>query len=179
MATSLRSPRRSTAFGAQYTTNGMPHERRDGRFLRPKLSKANAFGLVGGSAKSARTEQAGLHHESDDRVRRRSSVLCIGASGGNRIVTATEQVALSVLVRGVSLPEAVAAPRVHHQAIPDRARFEEFAPLDPSLRSALEAKGHSFEPISNVANVQAIFIDKNGSRVAVSDPRKGGAPAGD
>ena len=106
--------------------------------------------------------------------------LCVGASGGSRIVTATEQVATNVLLFGMDVAEAVAAPRIHHQGIPESLRVEEVAPLNPSLRDALEARGHVITPIHNVANVQAIQIERMPTRSlhAASDPRKGGRPAG-
>ena len=60
-------------------------------------------------------------------------VLCIGASGGSRIVTATQQVALQHLLFDVPIDTAVAAPRVHHQGLPDTLRTEEVMPMDPAL----------------------------------------------
>ena len=107
-------------------------------------------------------------------------VLCVGASGGSRIVTATEQVALNVLLFDMTAAEAVAAPRVHHQAVPDKLRTEEVVPLPEDLKSGLKARGYTIEPIYNVATVQVIQIGTSsaGGLMAASDPRKGGSPAG-
>jgi gamma-glutamyltranspeptidase/glutathione hydrolase len=107
-------------------------------------------------------------------------VLCVGASGGSRIVTATQQVAMNVLVHGMSAADAVAAPRIHHQGAPGALRVEKVAPLEPSLQDALRARGHHIEPIDNIAHVQLIQIERTPERRlhAVSDPRKGGRPAG-
>jgi gamma-glutamyltranspeptidase len=57
---------------------------------------------------------------------------------------------------------------------------EKVAPLDPSLQEALKKRGHRIETIYNVANVQAIEIERAPKRLlhAASDPRKGGRPAG-
>jgi gamma-glutamyltranspeptidase/glutathione hydrolase len=106
--------------------------------------------------------------------------LCVGASGGSRIVTATQQVAMNVLLHGMDAGDAVAAPRIHHQGAPDALRVEKVAPLDEALQDALRARGHSIEPIHNVANVQVIEIRHSPERRlrAASDPRKGGQPAG-
>jgi gamma-glutamyltranspeptidase/glutathione hydrolase len=106
--------------------------------------------------------------------------LCVGASGGSRIVTATQQVAMNVLLHGMSAGEAVAAPRIHHQGVPDALRVETIAPLDSTLQDGLVARGHRIEPIRNVATVQAIQIEHARERrlQAASDPRKGGRPAG-
>jgi len=76
--------------------------------------------------------------------------------------------------------DAVAAPRVHHQGVPEALRVETVAPLDATLQDALRARGHLIESIHNVANVQAIQIERSPERRlhAASDPRKGGRPAG-
>jgi len=107
-------------------------------------------------------------------------VLCVGASGGSRIVTATQQVAMNVLLHGMNASDAVAAPRIHHQGTPETLRIENVAPLAPELVDALTARGHEIESIHNVANVQVIQIEQTPERVlrAASDPRKGGRPAG-
>jgi gamma-glutamyltranspeptidase/glutathione hydrolase len=106
--------------------------------------------------------------------------LCVGASGGSRIVTATQQVAMNVLLHGMSAADAVAAPRIHHQGVPEALRVEKIAPLEPALEEGLLALGHQIEPIHNVANVQLIHISRDDGREleAASDPRKGGRPAG-
>ena len=87
---------------------------------------------------------------------------------------------MNVLLHGMTASDAVAAPRIHHQGIPEALRVEEIAPLPPELRDALVARGHTIKPIHNVANVQAIQIEQGPERRlhAASDPRKGGRPAG-
>ena len=95
-------------------------------------------------------------------------------------MTATQQVAMNVLLHGMSAGDAVAAPRIHHQAVPEVLRVEKVAPLDEELQDELRTRGHVIEPIYNVANVQAIHVDRDSGRrlQAASDPRKGGRPAG-
>jgi gamma-glutamyltranspeptidase/glutathione hydrolase len=87
---------------------------------------------------------------------------------------------MNVLLHGMSAAQAVSAPRIHHQGVPETLRLERVAPLDPALRDALVALGHQIEPIHNVANVQLIDIERSAElRLhAASDPRKGGRPAG-
>jgi gamma-glutamyltranspeptidase len=113
----------------------------------------------------------------------RGPVLCIGAAGGSRIPTATEQVALRILVRGESPANAMAAPRVHHQGAPAELRTERFATAPAALLAALRDRGHVLGQLDNIAVVSLVRIDRsNASRTlltAVSDPRKGGMPAGD
>lgn len=105
-------------------------------------------------------------------------LLCIGAAGGSRIPTATTQVAVAMLVRGQSGDVAIAAPRVHNQAVPDTVRTERAVPMSEAALAALRARGHALDTIEMVAVVQLIAIGPDGALHASSDPRKGGAPAG-
>ena len=167
-------------FGARFTAAGIVMNDEMDDFSRGG-GKANAFGLVGGHRnlpapfkRPVSTMSPTIVFAGDD------PALCVGASGGSRIVTATQQVAMNVLLHGMSAEDAVAAPRIHHQGIPDALRVEKVAPLDTTLQDDLSARGYTIEPIHNVANVQAIEIISGPERRlrAASDPRKGGRPAG-
>ena len=167
-------------FGARFTAGGIVMNDEMDDFSRAG-GQANAFGLVGGHRNLPGPWKRPVSTMSPTIVLENGEpVLCVGASGGSRIVTATQQVAMNVLLHGMDAAEAVAAPRIHHQAIPAALRVEKIAPLDSTLQEALVARGHTIEPIHNVANVQAIVIDQSGERRlhAASDPRKGGRPAG-
>lgn len=167
-------------FGARYTAGGIVMNDELDDFSRAG-GKANAFGLVGGHRNLPGPWRRPVSTMSPTIVLREGApVLCAGASGGSRIVTATQQVAMNVVVHGMNAADAVSAPRIHHQAIPEALRVERIAPLDSKLQEELRERGHDIEPIHNVANVQAIRIDRRSGRRlhAVSDPRKGGRPAG-
>jgi len=47
-----------------------------------------------------------------------------GAAGGPTIITATMEVILNVIEHHMSLADAMRAPRLHHQALPDTIRYE-------------------------------------------------------
>lgn len=167
-------------FGARFTGGGIVMNDEMDDFA-SDVGQANAFGLVGGAPNLPGPWKRPVSTMSPTIVFGNGKPeLCIGASGGSRIVTATEQVALDVLLFGMDAGRAVAAPRIHHQGIPASLRVEQIVPLDPALQDALRERGHSIEPIYNVANVQAIEIQRIPTRslMAASDPRKGGRPAG-
>ncbi len=167
-------------FGARFTAGGIVMNDEMDDFA-SGVGKANAFGLVGGARNLPGPWKRPVSTMSPTIVLRSNEpVLCVGASGGSRIVTATQQVAMRVLLHGMDAGEAVAAPRIHHQGIPETLRIEKIAPLEPSLQDALAERGHQIEPIHNIANVQAIQIEHAPGRhlIAASDPRQGGAPAG-
>lgn len=100
-----------------------------------------------------------------------------GGSGGPRIITGTVQALLNALVRRMDAGEAVGAPRMHHQWLPDVVRLEEGLGAEGGLVSGLEAIGHRVERTGGVGVVQLIVRDGAGVHAAC-DPRKGGVPAG-
>jgi gamma-glutamyltranspeptidase/glutathione hydrolase len=167
-------------FGARFTGGGIVMNDEMDDFSRSG-GEANAFGLVGGHRNLPGPWKRPVSTMSPTIVLQAGHpVLCVGASGGSRIVTATQQVAMNVLLHDMDAGEAVSAPRIHHQGIPDTLRVEQVAPLASELQDALRSLGHRIEPIYNVANVQAIEIQRVPERSlrAASDPRKGGRPAG-
>ena len=167
-------------FGARFTGGGIVMNDEMDDFA-SGVGKANAFGLVGGARNLPGPWKRPVSTMSPTIVLQDGKpALCVGASGGSRIVTATQQVAMNILVHGMNASEAVSAPRIHHQGVPDALRVETVAPLDSALQDALRARGHQIETIHNVANVQAIQIERSPERRlhAASDPRKGGKPAG-
>lgn len=165
-------------FGARYTAAGMIMNDEMDDFARA-VGEANAFGLVGGAPNLPGPGKRPVSTMSPTLVLRGGTpLLCLGASGGSRIVTATQQVAMNQLLFGMTPAQALQAPRIHHQGRPNELRTEEVQPLDPDRLRALVARGHIHEPIHNVANVQLVRILPGGRLVAASDPRKGGRPAG-
>ena len=102
--------------------------------------------------------------------------MAIGTRGGAAIPTTILQVFLNVVVYGRSLPDAIAAPRYHHQAVPEEMSYErELAPK--SLIDALNAMGHGVAARGAIGDVHAILFEK-GRLIAVADPRRGGAAGG-
>ncbi|HVZ37635.1 MAG TPA: gamma-glutamyltransferase [Polyangiaceae bacterium] len=101
-----------------------------------------------------------------------------GARGGPRIISATWQVISNVIDFGMSVEQAVSAPRVHHQWLPDELLIEEGGvPLE--TRNALEALGHHLRAVPEIGNAPAILRDSaSGSFSGVADPRRGGAVGG-
>lgn len=103
---------------------------------------------------------------------------CLGGSGGPRIISNTLQVLLNRFALGMDAVEAVNAPRLHHQWVPDELVLE--AEISPDTVEALRRRGHTIEVRpwrTSPSAVQAIFVDPSGVREAASDPRKRGQPA--
>jgi gamma-glutamyltranspeptidase/glutathione hydrolase len=106
-------------------------------------------------------------------------VLVVGGSGGPRIISATMQSALNVLLWDMGAEAAVASPRMHHQWIPDSLELESSV-RGGEVEKTLTGYGHVISQRSAAA-VQLIRVSRaSGMRWdAASDPRKGGRPAGD
>ena len=139
-----------------------------------KIGEPNVFGLIQGVANAIEPHKRPLSSmtptivEKDGRV-----VLVLGSPGGPTIINTVLQVLVNVIDHGMALDEAVAAPRIHHQWLPDHVRYERQG-LPQDVRDALAAMGHAFapRPSSRLGDVQAIGIDPTtGTRQGVSDPR--------
>src|SRR5207249_8942858 len=102
---------------------------------------SNAFGLVGFEANLPGPGKRPLSSMSPTIVLKDGKpVLVTGSPGGSRIISTVLQVIVNVLDYGMDVAAAVAAPRLHHQWLPDEVRIERgFA--DDTL-AALRAKGH-------------------------------------
>jgi gamma-glutamyltranspeptidase/glutathione hydrolase len=75
-----------------------------------------------------------------------------------------------------SLTDAVAAPRFHHQSLPEELSFENGRAPRETI-DALNAKGHAVSGRAAIGDVHAVLFD-GGRLVAVADPRHGGAAGG-
>jgi len=139
--------------------------------------EANAFGLVQSDRNAPAPGKRPLSSMSPTIVLERDRVrLIAGGSGGPRIINGTLQVMLNVLLRGMSPQQALLAPRLHHQWLPDVVQFED-GWTDLAMIESLEALGHATSRRPTVGKVQIIEVTEAGIEPA-SDPRKDGVPAG-
>lgn len=101
----------------------------------------NLFGLVQGRANRIAPGKRPLSSMTPIiGVRDGHAVLVAGSPGGSRIITTVLETVLNLTVFGMTPSEAVAAPRLHQQWLPDAVFMEPFA-LSPDTRAMLEAIG--------------------------------------
>ena len=106
-----------------------------------KPGAPNAYGLVGGDANAPGPGKRPLSSMSPTIVFRDGRVMLVtGTPGGSRIITMVVQVILNVIDHQMNIAEAVAAPRIHHQWLPDQVFAERG--LSPDTIRLLEARGH-------------------------------------
>ncbi|MEX2531706.1 MAG: gamma-glutamyltransferase, partial [Gemmatimonadota bacterium] len=97
-----------------------------------------------------------------------------GTPGGSTIITTVFQTIINVVDFGMNVSQAVNAPRVHHQHLPDQIYYENGG-LVPEVVGALEARGHTVEERGGISgDVQAIMVLPDGTLAGHSDPRLGG-----
>lgn len=95
----------------------------------------------------------------------------IGAAGGSRIITATVQSLVNVLDRNMTVPEALAEPRLHDQLIPNVALFE--YSYDDETVEFMRGRGHNVSRVGyGLSAVQGIRLLANGSFEAAGEPRQ-------
>ncbi len=108
-----------------------------------KLGVPNLYGLVQGQANAIAPGKRPLSSMAPTIVVRDGKTLLVtGSPGGSRIITITLQTILNVIDHGMAPQEAVDAPRIHHQWLPDVLYAEPFA-LSPDTKALLQARGHT------------------------------------
>ncbi|WP_163337641.1 gamma-glutamyltransferase [Desulfopila sp. IMCC35008] len=135
----------------------------------------NAYGLLGGEANKVEANKRMLSSMSPTIVKKDGkNFLVTGSPGGSRIITTTLQVIMNVIDHGLNIKSAVAAPRIHHQWLPDEIRIEEG--LSPDTIQGLEEKGHKVVRKSSMGAIQSIMV-KDGMMYGGADPRRSTALA--
>jgi gamma-glutamyltranspeptidase/glutathione hydrolase len=83
--------------------------------------------------------------------------LVLGTPGGSKIITAVLQTILNLVDFGMDIQEAVDAPRIHQQWLPDVTEVEKFA-LSPDTRKMMEGMGYRFEDAEPANHLAAIIV---------------------
>jgi gamma-glutamyltranspeptidase / glutathione hydrolase len=140
--------------------------------------KPNMYGLVQGEANAIAPGKRMLSAMTPSIVLDTTGQLYMvtGTPGGPRIITMVYHTISNVIDHRMALPDAVAAPRMHHQALPDSIRVEENGFTRTTLDS-LRARGHAINESGHWGDVEAIIRTAGGWQ-GVSDPRRGGGGAG-
>ena len=99
-------------------------------------------------------------------------VLVTGTPGGSRIISAVLQVIINTIDHGMDVAAAVAAPRLHHQWLPDEVRVER---LSRGSARRVAAKGHQL--IAARPDLRQLDRDHAERPAGAPDPRTRGAEA--
>jgi gamma-glutamyltranspeptidase/glutathione hydrolase len=140
-----------------------------------KRGKSNQFGLHQGEANLIEPLKRPLSSMSPTIVTKDGQVyLVTGSPGGSTIPTTVLQVITNVIDYGMGLPEAVNAPRVHYQGLPERVVSESQA-IRPRVFRGLKLRGYNIMPFMSWGAAESIMVNGDRTMIGVNDYRK---PAG-
>lgn len=145
-----------------------------------KPGSPNVFGLVQGTANAIAPGKRMLSSMSptivlDDHG---AVVMVVGGQGGPRIITEVWQAISNVFDFGMPVGAAIAAPRIHHQHLPDKV-FVEHDALTPDVAAKLRAAGYKLDESSGFFGATNAIVRTPHGWEGAADPRGGGAAVGD
>ncbi len=158
-------------FGARVTVPGtgiLLNDEMDDFAAKP--GEPNLYGLIEGPNNAIAPGKRPLSSMSPTIVTRGGQLVAVlGTPGGSHIPTAVLQVLLNLIDHAMTLTEAVDAPRIHEQWLPDVIYYEKDA-LSADTIAALEARGQRLEPMPYWNQVAAILV----GGPALGAPPRGG-----
>lgn len=140
--------------------------------LSVKVGVPNMYGLIGAEANSIEPEKRMLSSMTPTIVEQNGQLkMVLGSPGGSTIITSVLQNILNVFEFDMGMQESVAAPRFHHQWLPDLILFENI--FDTVSFRDLRNKGYRIEQNDSkiIGKVDAILVLPNGKLEAGADPR--------
>ncbi len=136
----------------------------------------NMYGLVQGVRNDIEPKKRPLSSMAPTMVLRDGKIAMVtGSPGGSRIITITLETILNAVDFGMNVQQAVDAPRMHMQWLPDEIEYEPGAFAGDTVK-ALQSNGYTLKEIPMWGSAQAIWIDaKTGILYGGTDRRH---PAG-
>lgn len=141
-----------------------------------KAGVPNAYGLIGDEANSISPGKRPLSSMSPVIVFKDGKpVFLTGSPGGSLIITAVLQSLVHYIDYDMSVGDAVAQTRVHHQWLPDVLQIE--PGFNPDTLAKLKAMGYKIREASYLTAVEALQVTEDGWYFGFADLRRadGGA----
>lgn len=139
-----------------------------------KVGVPNAFGLIIGEANAIRPGWRAASSQTPAMVFKDGKfLLATGSPGGPTIINTVLQVITNIIDFQLPLMQAVEAPRINHQWMPDQIQYERYR-MSADTLNALKTLGHKVEirPL-NQGDAETVMIDpETNLRLGASDPRK-------
>lgn len=141
----------------------------------------NAYGLIQSERNAIAPRKRPLSAMTPTFVLRKDNTLwfTIGSPGGPTIINTVLQVISNVVDFEMNIQQAIDAPRIHHQWLPDEIVYEPYG-LSADTQSALEKRNHRLTKRPRyMGDAHGIMIEEqSGVRLGASDPRNDGAAVG-
>ena len=155
-----------------------------------KVGAPNMYGLLQSANNAIQPRKRPLSAMTPTMVLKDGKVwFAVGSPGGPTIINTVLQVVINIIDYGMTIQQAVDAPRFHHQWMPDEIRYEPFG-LNADTQRELERRGHLFpkrsggagateETTTYMGDAEGVMVDlKSGVRLGASDSRRGGKAIG-
>ena len=124
----------------------------------------NAYGLVGNDANAIEPGKRPLSSMTPTIVLQDDKpFIILGSPGGSTIITTVLQTILNVTIHNMGIQEAVSAPRIHSQWLPDVIMAEPYS-IIKDVEKSLKSKGHIITPYkwNKIGEMNAILINEKG-----------------
>ncbi len=136
-----------------------------------KPGYANMYGAIGGEANKILPNKRMLSSMTPTIVEKNGKLyMVVGTPGGTTIITSVFQTIVNVIDFGMNMQQAVGAPRVHSQWMPDMIMMESDA-MPEKDREKLEKMGHKIVRRDGIGSVDAILVRQDGKLEGGADPR--------
>jgi gamma-glutamyltranspeptidase/glutathione hydrolase len=139
-----------------------------------KPGTPNLYGLIQGERNAVAARKRPLSAMTPTFVLRKDGSLWFttGSPGGPTIINTVLLVITNVIDYKMNIQQAIDAPRIHHQWLPDQLVFEPYG-LSGDTQKALLARGHKLAKPTYLGNAEGIMIEeKTGVRLGAIDPRR-------
>jgi len=139
-----------------------------------KPGTPNMYGLIQGERNAVAPRKRPLSAMTPTIVLRKDGTLwfTIGSPGGPTIINTVLCVITNVIDYGMNIQQAIDAPRIHHQWLPDELIGEPFG-LSGDTQRALTNRGHTLGEQKYLGDAEGIMIEEQtGMRLGATDPRR-------
>jgi gamma-glutamyltranspeptidase/glutathione hydrolase len=140
-----------------------------------KPGTPNMYGLIQGERNAVAPKKRPLSAMTPTIVLRKDGSLwfTVGSPGGPTIINTVLCIITNVIDYEMNIQQAIDAPRIHHQWLPDELVGEPFG-LSGDTQRALLSRGHKLaEKPRYLGDAEGIMIEeKTGTRLGATDPRR-------
>ena len=140
-----------------------------------KPGTPNMYGLIQGERNAVAPHKRPLSAMTPTFVLRKDGSLwfTVGSPGGPTIINTVLCVITNVVDYGMNIQQAIDAPRLHHQWLPDELVYEPYGLSGDTLR-VLGVRGHKLvDKPRYLGDCEGIMIEeKTGVRLGATDPRR-------
>jgi len=140
-----------------------------------KPGTPNLYGLIQGERNAVAPRKRPLSAMTPTFVLRKDGSLwfTVGSPGGPTIINTVLDVITNVIDYNMNIQQAIDAPRIHHQWLPDELVYEPYG-LSGDTQKALAARGHKLvDKPRYLGDCEGIMIEeKTGIRLGATDPRR-------